>query len=47
MLTSERKRTFEIKFKSAMAKAAFSKKRDILNSTVDVKLMKKLVKCYI
>jgi len=31
----------------AMAKAAFNKKRAVFTSTVDLKLRKKLVKCYI
>jgi len=30
-----------------MAKAAFKKKRALFNSTLDVELRKKLVKCYI
>ena len=30
-----------------MAKAAFNKKRALFTSTLDLKLMKKLVKCYI
>ena len=30
-----------------MAKAAFSKKRALFTSTLDLKLRKKLVKCYI
>jgi hypothetical protein len=37
----------EIKFRIAMAKAAFSKKRALLTSTFDLELRKKLVKCYI
>jgi hypothetical protein len=31
----------------AMAKAAFNKKRALFTSTLDLKLRKKLVKCYI
>jgi len=30
-----------------MAKAAFNKKRALFNSTLDLELRKKLVKCYI
>ena len=30
-----------------MAKAAFNKKMALFNSTLDIKLRKKLVKCYI
>jgi len=30
-----------------MAKAAFNKKRALFTSTLDIKLRKKLVKCYI
>jgi hypothetical protein len=30
-----------------MAKAAFNKKRILLNSTLDLELKKKLVKCYV
>jgi len=37
----------EIKSRIAMAKAAFSKKRDVFTSTLDLELRKKLVKCYI
>jgi len=38
-----------VKFKSriAVAKAAFNKKRALFTSKFDVKLRKKLVKCYI
>ena len=37
----------EIKSKIAMAKAAFSKKRALFTSSLDLKLRKKLVKFYI
>ena len=37
----------EIKSKIAMAKTAFNKKRALFTSTLDLKLRKKLVKCYI
>ena len=39
--------TCEIKCGTAMAKAAFSKKRALFTSTLDLELRKKLVKCYI
>jgi len=37
----------EIKSRIAIAKAAFNKKRALFSSTLDLKLRKKLVKCYI
>ena len=37
----------EIKSRIAMAKAAFNKKRALFTSMLDLKLRKKLVKCYI
>ena len=39
--------TCEIKSRIAMAKAAFDKKIVLFTSTLDLKLRKKLVKCYI
>jgi hypothetical protein len=39
--------TCEIKSRIAMAKVAFNKKRVLFTSTLDLKLRKKLVKCYI
>jgi len=47
MLTNDRRRTCEIKSRFAMVKAAFDKKRALFTSTLDLKLRKKLVKCYI
>jgi hypothetical protein len=47
ILTSDGRCTCEIKCRIAMAKAAFSKKRALFPSTLDLKLRKKLVKCYI
>ena len=47
MLTNDRRCTCEIKPRIAMAKAAFSKKSALFTSTLDLKLRKKLVKCYI
>ena len=40
-------RTCEIKSRIAMAKAAFNKKRALFTSALDLKLRKKLLKCYI
>jgi len=36
-----------VKCRTAMAKAAFNKKRTLFTSTLDLELLKKLVKCYI
>jgi len=47
MLTNDGRCTCEIKCRIAMVKAAFNKKRALFTSTMDVKLRKKLVKCYI
>jgi hypothetical protein len=47
MLTNDRRCTCEIKSRIAMAKAAFNKKRGSFYCTLDLKLRKKLVKCYI
>jgi len=47
MLTNDRRCTCEIKPRIAMAKAAFSKKKNLFTSTLDLNLRKKLVKCYI
>jgi len=47
MLTLDGRCTCEIKSRIAMVKAAFNKKRAFLISTLDLKLRKKLVKCYI
>jgi hypothetical protein len=46
MLTSGGRCICEIKSRIAMAKAAFNKKRALFTSTLDLKLRKKLVKCY-
>ena len=37
----------EIKSRIAMAKAAFSKKKTLFTSKLDLNLRKKLIKCYI
>jgi len=47
MLTNDGRCTCEIKSRIATEKAAFNKKRVIFTSTLDLKLRKKLVKCYI
>ena len=47
ILTNDGRCTCEIKCSVAMAKVAFNKKRSRFTSTVDLKLRKKLVKCYI
>jgi hypothetical protein len=47
MPTNDGRCTCEIKSRISMAKAAFNKKRDLFTSTLDVKLKKKLAKCYI
>jgi len=47
ILTNDGRCTCEIKYRTAMAKAAFNKKRALFTSTLDLELKKKLVKCYI
>jgi len=47
ILTNDGRCTCEIKSGIAMAKAAFNKRRALFTSTLDSKLRKKLVKCYI
>jgi len=47
ILTNDGRCTCEIKYRIAMAKAAFNKKRTLLASTLDLELRKKLVKCYV
>ncbi|PNF14958.1 hypothetical protein B7P43_G01526, partial [Cryptotermes secundus] len=47
LLTDDGRCTSEIKSRIAMAKASFSKKRNIFTSKLDLNLRKKLVKCYI
>jgi predicted adenine nucleotide alpha hydrolase (AANH) superfamily ATPase len=47
LLTNDVRCTCEIKFRIATAKAAFNKKRAVFTSTLDLKLRKNLVKCYI
>ncbi|PNF42669.1 hypothetical protein B7P43_G17872 [Cryptotermes secundus] len=47
LLTDDGRCTSEIKSRIAMAKAAFSKKKNLFTSKLDLNLRKKLVKCYI
>ena len=47
ILTNDGRCTCEIKCRIAMAKAALNKKRTLFTSTLDLKLRKKLVKCYV
>jgi hypothetical protein len=47
MLTNDGTCSHEIKFRIAMAKAAFNKKKTLFTSTLDLNLRNKLVKCYI
>jgi hypothetical protein len=47
ILTNDGRCTGEIKCRTAMAKAAFNKKRALFTRTLDLELRKKLVKCYI
>jgi len=46
ILTNDERCTGEIKSRIAVAKAAINKKRALFTSTLDLKLRKKLVKCY-
>jgi len=47
ILTNDGRCTCEIKSRIVMAKAAFNKKKTHFTSKLDLKLRKKLVKCYI
>ena len=47
MLTDDGKCTCEIKSRIAMAKAAFTKKKNPFTSKLNLNLRKKLVKCYV
>ncbi|PNF22006.1 hypothetical protein B7P43_G17589 [Cryptotermes secundus] len=47
LLTDNGRCTCEIKSRIAMAKTAFSKKKNLFTSKLDLNLRKKLVKCYI
>ena len=47
MLTDDGRYTCEIKSRIVIAKAAFNKKKNSFSSKLDLKLRKKLVKCYV
>jgi hypothetical protein len=47
MITNDARCTREMKARIAMAEAAFSKKKTVSTSKLDLELRKKLVKCYI
>ena len=47
MLTNGGRCTCDSEFRITMAKATFNKKGTLFTSTLDLKLRKKLVKCYI
>jgi hypothetical protein len=47
MLTNDGRCTCEINTRIAMAKAAFSKKKTLFTSKLDLNLRQKLIKCYI
>jgi len=47
MLTNDGRCTCEIKSRIAMAKAAFSKKKTLFTSKLELNLREKLIKCYI
>ena len=47
MLTNDGRCTREIKSRIAMAKAAFSKKKTLFTSKLDLNLRKRLIECYI
>ena len=47
MLTNDERCTYEIKSMITMAKAAFSKKKTLFTSILDLNLRKKLINCYI
>jgi hypothetical protein len=47
MITSDARCTREIKYRIAMAKAAFNKNKNLFISKLSLNVRKKLVKCYI
>ena len=47
MITNDARCTREVKYRIAMGKATFNKKKTFFTSKLDVNLRKKLVKCYI
>jgi hypothetical protein len=46
MITSDARRTRELKSRIAMTKAALDKNKTLCTSKLDLNLRKKLVKCY-
>jgi hypothetical protein len=46
VITHNARRTRRVKSRTAMAKAAFNKKKNLFTSKLDLNLRKKLVKCY-
>ena len=46
IITHNARCTRKVKSRTAMAKAAFNKKKNLFTSTLDLNLWKKLVKCY-
>jgi hypothetical protein len=47
MITNDARCTLEIKCRFAIIKAAFNKEKNLSISKLDLKLRKKLIKCYI
>ena len=47
MIINDARCTREIKYRIAMEKAAFNKKKNLFTSKLDLNVRKKLVKCYI
>jgi len=47
MISNDARCTREIKFRIAMARAGFNKKKTLFTRKLDLNLRKKLVKCYI
>jgi hypothetical protein len=47
MITNDARCTQEVKCRIDMAKAAFSKKNTLFTSKLDLKVRKKVVKCYV
>jgi hypothetical protein len=47
VITNDARCTQEIKFRIDMAKAVFNKKKTLFTSKLDLKIRKKVVKCYI
>jgi len=47
LLTNDGRFTREIKSRTSVVKSAFSKKKTLFTSKLDLNLRKKLIKCYI